>query len=172
MKIVENLDTGPVCNNYEVEIKENDNSETISEKLSLLAAEKILENIDDILEDMANFEEQIHNKATYAAKIKKSEGKIDWKDSAENILGKINGLFSTSGAWFFYGGERYKILKAIIGSGSGAIGEVINDYLEIICSNKKTIKVLEIQREGKRPQKISEFSLGSKIKKGSNLNNE
>ena len=52
----------------------------------------------------------------------------------------------------------------------GKIGSVLDDYLEISCSDK-SIKILEIQREGKRPQNIKEFMLGSQIKKGSNLNN-
>ena len=70
-----------------------------------------------------------------------------------------------------YKGERYKILKAEIGSGLGKIGDVIDDYLEICCNNERSIKVLEIQRQGKRPQNINEFMLGSQIKKGSNLSN-
>ena len=55
--------------------------------------------------------------------------------------------------------------------GSGEIGEVLDNYLEVSCGNKKSIKVLEIQRQGKKPQNIDEFMLGSQIKKGSNLNN-
>ena len=51
------------------------------------------------------------------------------------------------------------------------MGEVLDNYLEVSCGNKKSIKVLEIQRQGKRPQNIGEFMLGSQIKKGSNLNN-
>jgi len=172
MKIEEKLDVGPVYNYYKIEIKDNDTTETISEKLSSLAAEKILDNIDDILEGKQEFKEQNHNEATYASKIKKLEGKLNWNDSAENIIGKINGLYPSPGAWFMYKGERYKILKAAIGSGFGEIGEVVDDYLEINCNNKKTIKVLEIQRQGKRPQNIGEFILGSQIKKGLNLNNE
>ena len=172
MKIEEKLDVGPVYNYYKIEIKDNDNTETISEKLSSLAAEKILDNIDDILEDKQEFKQQNHNEATYASKIKKLEGKLNWNDSAENIIGKINGLYPSPGAWFMYKGERYKILKAAIGFGLGEIGEVVDDYLEINCNNKKTIKVLEIQRQGKRPQNIGEFILGSQIKKGLNLNNE
>ena len=171
MKICEKLDTGPVCNDYKIKILDNDNYETLSEKLSLLAAAKILDNIDDILEDKLDFEEQDHNKATYALKIKKSEGQINWNDTAENIIGKINGLYPSPGAWFIYKGERYKILKAEIASGLGKIGEVLNDYLEITCNNKKSIKVLDIQRQGKKPQNIREFMLGSQIKKGSILNN-
>ena len=171
MKIGEKLDTGPICNSYKIKITELDNAEIISEKLSLLAAKKILDNIDDILEDKIEFKEQKHNEATYASKIDKSEGQIQWTESAENIIGKINGLYPSPGAFFIHKGERYKILKAELASGIGEIGDVLNDYLEISCGNKKSIKVINIQRQGKKPQNISEFMLGSQIKKGSNLNN-
>ena len=171
MKIGEKLDTGPICNSYKIKITELDNAEIISEKLSLLAAKKILDNIDDILEDKIEFKEQKHNEATYASKIDKSEGQIKWTESAENIIGKINGLYPSPGAFFIHKGERYKILKAELASGIGEIGDVLNDYLEISCGNKKSIKVINIQRQGKKPQNISEFMLGSQIKKGSNLNN-
>jgi methionyl-tRNA formyltransferase len=171
MKIGEKLDTGPVCNSYKIEIKDNDNAEIISEKLSTIAAEKILDNIDEILEGKINFIEQNHNEVSYAPKIDKNEGQIKWNEDAENIIGKINGLYPNPGAFFIYKGERYKILKAELSSGNGEISEVLNDYLEISCGNKKSIKILEIQRQGKRPQNISEFMLGSQIKKGSILNN-
>jgi methionyl-tRNA formyltransferase len=171
MRISEKLDTGPVCNSYKINIKADDNSKTISEKLSSLASEKILENIDSILENKIDFKEQNHKEATYAAKIEKTEGKINWSEPAENIIGKINGLYPSPGAFFIHNGERYKILKANLALGSGEIGEVLDNYLEICCGNKKSIKILEIQRQGKRPQSINEFMLGSQIKKGSNLNN-
>ena len=171
MKIREKLDTGPTCNSYKIKITSNDNAETISEKLSELAAEKILDNIDEILDDKIQFKEQNHNEASYAKKIKKTEGQIRWNESAENIIGKINGLYPNPGAFFIHKGERYKILKAELTSSSGEIGEVLDNYLEISCGNKKSIKVLEIQRQGKRAQNINEFILGSQIKKGSNLNN-
>ena len=171
MKIEEKLDTGPICNSYKINIVEKDNLETITEKLSLLAAKKIIDNMDDILDDKIKFFEQKHNEATYANKIEKSEGQIVWSQKAESIIGKINGLYQSPGAYFNYMGERYKILKAELGSMNGQIGEVMNDYLEISCGNKKSIKIMEIQRQGKRPQNISEFMLGSRIKKGSNLNN-
>jgi len=170
MKIVEKLDTGPICNSYSLELLENENTESLSNRLSLFAAEKIPNNIDDILEDKAVFKKQDNVKATYANKILKSEGKIDWSNSADNIIGKINGLYPSPGAWFIYNGERYKILKAEISNGVGSVGAVLDDYLEICCNNK-SIKILKIQRQGKRPQNINEFMLGSQIKKGSNLNN-
>ena len=167
MRIAEELDTGPVCNTYKIDLENNLNASDIADKLSLIAAEKILDNIDDILNDKAKFIEQDHSKATYASKIKKEEGKINWNENAKNIIGKINGLYPVPGAFFIFKGQRYKILKAEIGIGSGNPGEIISDYLEVACGDNKSIKIKELQREGKKPQNISEFKLGSQIKKGS-----
>ena len=170
MKIEEQLDTGPVCNIYKINLENNLNAVDVAEQLSLIASEKILDNIDDILEGRAKFIEQNHLKATYASKIEKSEGKIDWKENAENIIGKINGLFPSPGAFFIFKGERYKILKAEIVSGIGKPGHVVSENLEVSCG-ENAIKILEIQRQGKSVQKAKDFLLGSLIKKGSNFNN-
>ena len=86
------------------------------------------------------------------------------------IIGKINGLNPFPGAWFIYNGERYKILKAELGNKKGNPGIVSNDNLEVFCKSN-SLKIVEIQREGKKLQKINEFLLGSHIKQGSNLNN-
>ena len=171
MKINEELDSGAVSNQYKLEIGD-ENVEEISEKLSLLAAEKILDEIDNVLDDKANFIEQDHSKATYAPKIDKSEGRINWNEKAEQILGKVNGLYPVPGAWFNFAGERYKILKSKIGNAVGKVGEVTSDELEIICGDNKSLKILEIQRQGKRVQSINEFMLGSRIKKGMILPND
>ena len=166
MKIAEELDTGPICNTYKIDLEDNLNANDVADKLSQLAAEKVLDNIDDILEDKANFIEQDHSKATYASKIQKAEGEINWSNNAKDINGKINGLYPVPGAFFIYKGERYKILKAEIGNGIGNPGEVISDYLEVACGDRQSIKIKEIQREGKKAQSISEFMLGSQIRKG------
>jgi len=166
MKINEQLDTGPISNTYKINLENNLNAQDVSDQLSLLAAEKILNNIDNILDDKAKFIEQNHAQATYASKIQKLEGKIDWNENALNIIGKINGLYPVPGAFFIFKGERYKILKADIGNGIGNPGEVVSDYLEISCGNSQSIKIKEIQRQGKKPQNVGEFMLGSQIKKG------
>ena len=166
MKIAEKLDTGPVCNTYKINLEKDLNASDVAEKLSLIAAEKILDNVDNILEDKAKFIEQDHSKATYASKIQKAEGEIKKKKKASIIIGRINGLYPVPGAFFIYKGERYKILKAEIGNGIGKPGEIISNYLEVICGDNKSIKIKEIQRQGKKPQNIGEFMLGSQIKKG------
>ena len=171
MKIAKKLDEGPVCKKLNIKISERDNYETLSDKLSSLASENMLDIIDDIFEEKVLFEEQNHEKATYAKKILKSEGEIKWNENAENILGKITGLYPSPGAWFVYKGERYKILNAELGFISDQAGKVVDNNLEIACGNNKSIKVIQIQRQGKNIQNIGEFMLGSSIKKDTDLNN-
>ena len=98
-------------------------------------------------------------------------GLIDWKDKAANIIGKINGLYPYPGGYFILNGERFKILKAQMSYNKDQPGKVLSNDLEISCG-ENSIKILEIQREGKKPQKINEFVLGySQIQKGTNLLN-
>ena len=170
MKINEKLDEGDISHIFKINIEENENAQTLSDRLSNLASEKISEVIDSIFDKEVTFEPQDHSKATYAEKIKKTEGLIDWNDKAEDIIGKINGLYPYPGGYFIYKGERYKILKAQISFNKDQSGKVISNDLEISCG-ENSIKILEIQREGKKPQKINEFRLGSQIQKGTNLSN-
>jgi len=168
MKINENLDEGPVCNQYSLKISEKMNAEELSEKLSLIASEKILYILDNIYDGNLEFKDQDHSKATYAKKIQKLEGKIDWNENADKIIGKINGLYPYPGAFFSFNGERYKILKAEKSSTTGKPGEIVSENFEVCCVGG-SIKVLSIQREGKRVQQINEFLLGTQIKKGFNI---
>ena len=168
MKINENLDEGPVCNQYSLKISEKMNAEELSEKLSLIASEKILYILDNIYDGNLEFKDQDHSKATYAKKIQKLEGKIDWNENADKIIGKINGLYPYPGAFFSFNGERYKILKADKSSTTGKPGDIVSENFEVCCG-AGSIKVLSIQREGKRVQQINEFLLGTQIKKGFNI---
>ena len=164
MKLNENLDEGPICNQYSFKISDKMNSEELTEKLSQLASEKILDILEDMYDGILKFNEQDHSKATYAKKIQKIEGKIDWNESADKIIGKINGLYPYPGAYFLFKGERYKILKAEKSFTKGDKGKIISDDFEIGCG-EGSIKVLIIQRQGKRAQKINEFLLGTQIKR-------
>ena len=168
MRINENLDEGPVCNQYSLNISEKINSEELSEKLSVIASEKILDILDNIYDDNIKFKDQDHSKATYAKKIQKTEGKIDWNENAEKIIGKINGLYPYPGAFFSFNGERYKILKAEKSNTNGKAGNIVSKNFEVCCG-EGSIKVLSIQREGKRVQQINEFLLGTQIRKGTNI---
>ena len=165
MKIEEKLDTGPYMIQAKIKIDEQTTTKILSGKLSKLGAEQILRCISLIEENKAKFINQDHEKATYAKKIEKSEAKINWNDTAKNILLKINSLNPSPGAWFLFKGSRYKIWKASISNLNGSFGEIINEDLTIACS-KNSIKVLEIQKEGKKSLSISKFLIGNKFKKG------
>ena len=170
MKINRGLDAGPVCNIYKVQINETDNSISLATKLSDIAASYINQNINLIVSNKVKFLEQDHKVSTYAKKINKSEGKINWSDNAKYIEAKIRALYPSPGIWFNFENERYKILKAKLSLKSGKPGLVLDDNLTIGCGIS-SLEILDLQRQGKKPQKKIDFLLGSKIKKGVILDN-
>ena len=165
MKIKEALDSGPVMKRIEIDINSSDTSGLISEKLSKIASEHIVGTLNDIFNTKEKFIDQEHNNATYAKKIKKIEGKINWEESAKNIIGKINGLNPDPGAWFEYKKIRYKIWKASISEKRGPTGTILDNNFIIGCKNK-SIKIIEIQREGKKKLLLESFLLGMSFKSG------
>ena len=171
MKIIEKLDAGPICKKYKIEIKKNENYNSLLNRLSNLAEETVIEIIDKIIENKIKFVDQNHHEATYANKIEKIDGKINWSESAELIQAKINALNPNPGGWFIFNNERYKILNADISSKYGQPGEVLDGNFIVGCGNN-SLKILKIQRQGKKPQNSKEFLLGSKIKPGTKLLNE
>ena len=165
MKIVEELDSGPVMKKIKIDINSHDSSGKILEKLSKIGAENIVSALDDIFDDKAKFTEQDHSLATYAKKIKKNECKIDWEENAKNIIGKINGLNPNPGAWFEYQKIRYKIWQASISEKKGVSGSILDKNFTIACKDQ-SIKITEIQREGKNKLLLKNFLLGVNFKIG------
>ena len=168
MKVVEELDAGPVMHQAKIAINENTDTQTLTQVLSQLGAKALLDSISKIENGKAKFKEQNHNQATYAKKISKAEGKIEWNESAKKVLAKINGLNPNPGAWFEYKNERYKVWKAEIVNKSGKIGTILNDQLIVSCKDQ-AVQILEIQKEGKSRQMTEQFLLGNKINQGENI---
>ena len=168
MKIVEELDAGPVMYQNKIKINENIDSLTLSKVLSQLGAKSIVDSIKKIENGEANFKEQNHKESTYAKKISKTEGQIKWNEIAKKVLAKINGLNPNPGAWFQYKSQRYKVWKAEIVNRDGDFGKTIDNKLTVACK-EQAIKILEIQKEGKSRQKIEHFLLGNKIKEGERI---
>jgi methionyl-tRNA formyltransferase len=164
MKITEKLDSGPTMFRKEIKLNNEMNADDVSNQLSKIGSEIISDCLDLIEIGKAKFVEQDHNKATHAQKIDKEEGKIKWDEDAIRIIAKINSLYPNPGAWFLFQSERYKILKATLSDLEGQPGSVLDDNLTVACGTK-SIKIQEIQRQGKSKQKATEFLLGSKIKK-------
>jgi methionyl-tRNA formyltransferase len=168
MKVVEKLDAGPVMYQAKIAINENTDTQTLTQVLSQLGAKTLLDSISKIENGKAKFKEQNHNQATYAKKISKAEGKIEWNESAKKVLAKINGLNPNPGAWFEYKNERYKVWKAEIVNKSGKTGTILNDQFIVSCKDQ-AVQILEIQKEGKSRQTTEQFLLGNKINQGENI---
>ena len=168
MKIVENLDAGPVIQQDKINLNENIDTSILSKLLSQLGAKSLMNVIEKLEKNEISFDEQNHNEATYAKKITKEEAELKWNQNANIILAKINGLNPNPGAWFKYKNERYKVWKAKISNTSGLQGSTIDNNLTIACKDK-SISILEIQKEGKSRQATDQFLLGSKIPKGEKI---
>ena len=165
MKIIPELDAGPVMMMSKIEIDNTSSFEEVSSKLSILGSEKIIEALDLIEKKEEKFIAQNEKEATYAEKIKKNEVKINWNDSAKKIIAKIKAFNPNPGAWFNLEGTRIKVLDAVEIEKRGTPGEIISNKLIIACSDK-AVQITKLKKEGKRSMSINEFLQGTKIKVG------
>jgi len=168
MKIVEDLDAGPVIKKIQIKIDESTNTEELSKNLSKISSESIVEVLDNIFEKKLKFVEQNHKLATYAKKINKSESEINWNENAKKILAKINGLNPNPGAWFAYKKIRYKIWKAKIAEKIGLTGTILDNNFIIGCGDK-SLEIIEIQKEGKNKLSLKNFLMGRNFEQGDEL---
>ncbi len=168
MKIVPKLDAGPYMIQQSLNINSNDNFLSLSKKLSEIGAKLIVKALSLIEEKKIFFTDQIEKHATYAKKISKSESEIDWNETAQKLIAKINGLNPYPGVWFKHKGNRIKILEAEISENLGKNGQVITDDLVVGCLDK-SVKINLLQKEGKKVLNTKSFLAGYKIVKGDML---
>ena len=162
MRIEEKLDGGPVLSAKELDLDQTTTYGEIEKKLSELGASVLIESLKKIENGKAKFVDQVHSEATYAKKIDKTETKINWNLDANKVIRHIHGLSPNPGAWFEYENERFKVLRANKSSATGKPGSVLDEELTIGCKSD-SIRILEIQRQGKNKQTTKEFLLGNKI---------
>jgi len=168
MKIVSKLDSGPCMMQQDIKIEDNDSFTSLSKKLSILGSKLILNSLDVLKNKKENFVSQDESKATYAKKIDKKESEVNWNVSAKKLIAKINGLNPYPGVWFKHHKTRIKIIEAIEVNHKGRAGEVLDNNLTIGCKDK-AVKILLIQKEGKKILNTKSFLAGYKIKKGETL---
>ena len=169
MKIVTQLDAGPVLLQSKIKITKETNYKELSSKMSKLGAKLILDTLKIIESKKVNFIEQNDSKATYAKKIDKTESRLNWNDDAEKVIAKINAFNPYPGCWFKFNRVRIKIIKAKHVSSKGIPGTILDNKLTIACS-KNAIQVIKLQKEGKQKITADEFLRGNKIKIGQSLN--
>ena len=168
MQIVSKLDSGPIMMKSKIKISKYTKYKELSEQLSNLGSSMIIDSLNLIESKAGKFIEQNDKDATYAKKIDKKETKIDWKDEAKIIIGKINAFSPSPGCWFKYQGVRVKIIDAKEVDASGTPGQIINKNFTIACS-KNAIQILVLQKEGKKIMSAIDFLKGNEIEIGSKL---
>lgn len=170
MLIEKGMDSGDILNQKEVEIKAEDDFTSLSEKLSKIGSEVILESVLNYDEFMKNRIKQDNDKATFTKKITKEMGKIDFNQSKEEIINKIRAFVEFPKAYFSYKNENVKILKASpVEIENPKISFVYkankNDKITIGCKNGG-IRIEKIQFPGKKAMDTKSFLLGNDFEEG------
>ena len=167
--MTEKLDAGDIIVSRAFSIQKEDNSETLFKnslkETKILLAEKLIPYLRGEIQPLP----QDSSQATYAHKIDKKSAQILWTEPALKIHNKIRALFSGPQAYCFLKEKRLKIYRSCVinkESSSCSPGEVCHiekSRLEIACGSG-AVSLLEVQKEGKKRQKIEEFLRGQNLK--------
>lgn len=166
MLIDEGLDTGPILLQKEVPIEDEDNAQTLSERLSKIGADLIIETL--IKFRQRKIEPKVQTgEASYAPQLKKEDGRINWNSTAREIFNLIRGTYPWPCAFCFFKNERIKVIKSEILNGRAEPGLIIKAKNELIVgTGQGLLKLLFIQPEGKKIMTAREFISGRKINEG------
>ena len=172
-QIEKKVDTGKIIFQEAIKIKNEDNFETLSIKLSTLGGGALIKSLEMLNKDKTNLIIQNNSKFTLAPKINKDMLKINWSWEGEKINNWVRGLSPYPAMYTVYKEKKIKIfkvqlLKEISNSHPGKIESISSKRL-IVLSKNYQVSVLELQQEGKKRLKIEDFLKGSNFEKGQNF---
>ncbi len=169
MRMDEGLDTGPVCLAEAIQIATDTTASELHDVMMHRGASLVVRALAALERGSLTATPQPAEGITYAAKIEKAEARIDFGRAALDVHNHIRGLSPFPGAWFemSVGGkiERLKVLRSVTVDGRGAPGVVLDDALTIACGTG-AIRLVEVQRAGKKPMTTDELLRGLVIKAG------
>jgi methionyl-tRNA formyltransferase len=172
MKMDAGLDTGDVAMAERMAISDAMTAADLHDALAQLGGDLMVRAIGALERGRLQLTKQSDEGVTYAAKIEKTEARIDWNKPAHTVLRHIHGLSPFPGAWceIAIEGEqlRVKILRCAMADGSGAAGDVLDEHLAVACK-QGAIRILELQRAGRQPMKAEEFLRGTPLKPGAHF---
>jgi len=177
MKMDAGLDTGPILAARHTPILPTDNSQSLHDRLAQLGAELLAETIPDYVAGKIIPQPQPAEGSSYAAKIKREDGRIDWNLPAEKTWNRLRAFTPWPGAFTFLSLEPkpqlLKILKAEVIDREGAPGTVLAaDKTGIVVGcGHSALRILELQREGGKRLTAEQFLAGALLKVGSVLGN-
>ncbi|MCU9838643.1 methionyl-tRNA formyltransferase [Ruegeria sp. WL0004] len=166
MQMEAGLDTGPVLLRSRTPIRAEETTGALHDRLSAMGADLIVEALARLPE--LTPEPQPEEGVTYAAKIDKSEARVDWTRPAVEIDRQIRGLSPFPGAWTEIAGERVKLLASRRAGGQGTPGAVLDDVLTVACGTG-AVSLTRLQRAGKGAQDADIFLRGCPVPKGTRL---
>ncbi|MEM0923354.1 MAG: methionyl-tRNA formyltransferase [Pseudomonadota bacterium] len=166
MRMEAGLDTGPVLAVRPVSIGPQETAGALHDRLAAVSAALIVESLPGL--DSLRPVEQAADGVSYAAKIDKSEARIDWKRSAKALSDHIRGLSPFPGAWCEISGERVKVLMARPEPGMGAPGTALDEGLLIACGDE-ALRLMRLQRAGKAEVDAEDLLRGFPVSQGTTL---
>jgi len=167
----EKMDEGDVLAQQETEILPEENAAELEARLAQLGADLLVKTIDRI--ESLKHQKQDHAQATYAPKLKKEDGKIDWGKDSFYIQRQVRAFTPWPSAYAFIGEKRVKIPKGQKSEGraaqSSSLGEILNigkQGIEICCGERSVFLIERIQPENRNEMDAFAFSLGMRIRPG------
>jgi methionyl-tRNA formyltransferase len=162
MRMDEGLDTGPMLLAERTPISAGDTAETVHDRLAELGGRLIVSALDGLTAKTIEPVPQAEEGVTYAHKLGKEEGALDWRRPAVELERKVRAFHPWPGTWFEVAGERIKVLQANLALASGAPGSlsIVRDGLPIVACGSGGLKLLKLQRAGKAAQPADAFLRG------------
>jgi len=163
----EGLDTGDILLQEETGIADEDNAETLGEKLSEIGATLLVKTMNGLKEGSLKPMPQ-EGIPSFAPLLKKEDGRIDWSKGAMEIFNFVRGMYPWPCAYCYFQQERIKITRVKVVKGSGVPGRIkkVSKGELIVGTGEEMISILELQAEGKRVMDVSAFLQGRRIQEG------
>jgi len=166
MQMEEGLDTGPIAMAERVPIGPDATAGEMHDKLARLGADLMVRALAALEKSALQLTPQAAAGVTYANKIEKSETRIDWSKSWQQVHNHCRGLSPFPGAWFELPGTgRVKVLRTTKGAGQGKPGQVLDEQLTIACG-EGAVRLVEVQRTSKHAMSASDFLRGLAVRAG------
>ena len=171
MRIDAGLDTGDILLKREVEILDDDTTETLGERLSRIGADLMVETLRRLERDDLEAQPQDHTQATLAPILKKEDGRIAWNLPAHAIWNRIRGLRPWPGAYTMFRGKNLHLWAASRPAGETSDlepGTLLAERgrLRVACGDRTLLEPLEVQLEGRKRLPARDFLNGVKIAPG------
>lgn len=162
------LDTGPVLAMERLPITAETTAETLHEELALLAARMVVPVVDALAEGRARARAQPAEGATYAPKLEKVDGRLDWSRPASDLERQLRALNPWPGCWTELSEERLRVLSGHVVEAAGEPGVVLDDRLTVACG-QAALRLTRLQRPGGRPLDAEAFLRGFAVPAGTRL---